>query len=208
MHYRRILGALVLLLALVRPLSAQVLNSGTITTQDAGSCATVNACVTFQLPPNVTALLFQVSGTFSGTLTFEATADPATAATQTWFSIGVVKGADGTFSTTTTGTGQFSVAGAGWLQVRVRGGSFASGTATVELNRGYFVSRLMYPIFTTVTANSFVGGTFSGSTYTATSGFLAPTAVRLAITSQAMPRQASVARHRLNGASTAAVRRA
>lgn len=164
MTYRRIGAALVLLLALVRPLYAQQLYSGTITAQDAGSCATANACLTFQLPTGVTALLFQVSGTFSGTLTFEATADPATASTQTWFSLGVTKGSDGTFSTTTTGTGQFSAAGAGALQVRVRAGSFASGTATISLNRGYFVSRLMYPIYDTVTANAFVGGTFTTGT--------------------------------------------
>jgi hypothetical protein len=155
---RRLLAALVLFAGLASPAAAQVIDYGSITVQDAGSCATPKACLTFDVPTLTNALTFQVSGTFSGTLTFEATAD--TGATPVWFSVIATKLSDGSASTTTTGTGQFYVPNTGLLRVRVRGGSFASGTATVYLTRGYSNARLLYPTFTTVTA---------------TSGFLAPT---------------------------------
>lgn len=134
MTFRRMGAALVLLVALTGPLAAQVIDFGTVTTQDAGSCATAKACVTFALPTGTVAVTAQVSGTFSGTLTFEGTSDGTN-----WSTITLTKLSDKSAVTTATAAGQFYIPNTGFLSIRLRAGTFVSGTATVYLTRGYMV---------------------------------------------------------------------
>lgn len=149
MTLRRLL--LCALLLVPYPASSQVIDYGLIATQDAGSCATANACVSFQVS-GVPSATLQVQGTFSGTLTFEGTSDGAT-----WFTLSTTKLSDGTSATTTTSTGQFAIPNSGLLRVRVRGGTFASGQATIYATRGFLNARLFSPTFGIVTATGFRG---------------------------------------------------
>lgn len=76
-------------------------------------------------------LTLQVAGTFTGTLTFEATADA-----MTWFAISLVKLGTGATSTTTTSTGQFSLPNSGLVGFRVRATDAMTGSAQVTLTAG------------------------------------------------------------------------
>jgi hypothetical protein len=75
------------------------------------------------------AAAFQVTGTFVGTVTFEATLDGST-----WVSLQVANVADGSVSTTATAPGVFQAAIAGLDKVRARVSVWASGTITVRIN--------------------------------------------------------------------------
>lgn len=71
-----------------------------------------------------------ITGTFSGTITFEATADNTN-----WFSIAIIKSdaADRKSGVaTTTTTGLWFHENFGLLQVRARMSTYTSGTATVK----------------------------------------------------------------------------
>ena len=74
---------------------------------------------------------FSIAGTFSGTLTFEATLDD-----QTWYAIGAIKLVDGTTTSTTTTTGLFAITNTGFASVRARCTTYTSGNVTVMLGRG------------------------------------------------------------------------
>lgn len=69
---------------------------------------------------------FQVQGTFSGTITFEATVQG-----QDFAAFRVVPVNSSTPTTTTTGTGLFVGSAVGFLSVRARMSSYVSGAATV-----------------------------------------------------------------------------
>ena len=72
-------------------------------------------------------LAMQVTGTFSGTVTFEGTIDDST-----WVSLQVANVADGAVSTTTTAPGVFQCSVAGLVKARARVSAWASGTITVQ----------------------------------------------------------------------------
>lgn len=78
---------------------------------------------------DMAACAFQVTGTFSATVHFEATVDDST-----WVSLQVSNVADGVVSTTATAAGVFQAAVAGLSQVRARV-AWTSGTSvTVRVN--------------------------------------------------------------------------
>lgn len=77
------------------------------------------------------AAAIDISGTFSGTLTFQATINGTT-----WFTIGVLPVGAGTNSVvanSTTTTGTWEMAAGSYQKVRVLGSSWSSGTATIAL---------------------------------------------------------------------------
>src|SRR5204862_5043143 len=75
---------------------------------------------------NAPSMTIAITGTFSQTITFEATVDG-----QTWYTLGVTKGSDGTTVSTTTATGLFMVTNTGLAFVRARCSAFTSGGANI-----------------------------------------------------------------------------
>lgn len=96
----------------------QASSTGTITAS-ATSCATTNACITLHLPNNSATAVVAVTGTFTGTLQFEAAPDGTT-----FSSVYPAQTVVGTYS--------FSVSG--MTDVRVRASAMASGGPTVTIN--------------------------------------------------------------------------
>lgn len=133
---RALYGALLLSLSLASVARAQATGPFNITTQDAGNCATANACVELQVFNNPT-LAWDVSGTFSATLSFEASTNNRA----TWRSVVVTLSTDLSSVTSTTTGGTFVVNNAGFTHVRVRAGTYASGTVVVYGTIGYQSAR-------------------------------------------------------------------
>jgi hypothetical protein len=142
---RRVLAALALLLAVSAPASAQIIDAGSITAGGA-DCSTAARCTVFTMPQNA-AVTLAVSGTYSGTLQFEASSDNGT----TWFAVLMFKLADGSSATSTTGTGQYSTPNAGVTHIRVRCSSYSSGTAVITAVRGYAIAKWLTPFLTSLT---------------------------------------------------------
>jgi len=116
------------------PVSAQFLGPPqTITVIDSGTaCVTApTACATFTVS-TATSLALDISGTWTGTLTFEGTANGTNYRT-----IQMTKPVDGTTTTTTTAGGTFVIANAGMINVRVRATATITGSAVVTGSRGY-----------------------------------------------------------------------
>lgn len=139
---------LALLLAFARPVVAQVLPGSpkNITVVSGGGTCnspdTACATYTFGAQPSIT---FDIGGTFTGTLTFEGTANGTT-----WRTISVTKLSDGTTATTATAAGQFSIGNAGLLRVRVRATAFASGAAVVFGTGGTASAKVLSPAVTSI----------------------------------------------------------
>jgi hypothetical protein len=144
---------LLALLAWSTPAAAQVLDVGSITANSTGGgcTGTANSCASFSLANGaITSVTLAVSGTFTGTLTFEGTSDNSN-----WFTLSGTKLSDGSSATTTTATGQFSFNNSGLLGVRARATAAMTGTAVVTAARGYAVARWLTPFLsaTYVTGN-------------------------------------------------------
>jgi hypothetical protein len=105
---------------------------GSITSQ-ASSCTpqtASTACVILPLAQNTGSAAITVSGTYSGTLQFEISADNGA----TWVSVAATPPAGGAAVTSTTSTGTWQAQVASYTYLRVRGSSYSSGTANVALN--------------------------------------------------------------------------
>lgn len=117
------ISILALLLALCAlPLAAQTsptqYSQGNITATGA-TCGTTNACITLVLQNNAIAESVALSGTFTATITFEASYNNGA----TWVSEG---------TSTSAGTTTFSLGSA--TQLRARCSAFTSGTVVVYIN--------------------------------------------------------------------------
>jgi hypothetical protein len=128
---RRVVLLLLCLLLRPLPLAAQVLERGAISTVSVGSLCNDGACVIVQ-PAIAPSIVWQVSGTFTGTLTFESMSDGAT-----WVAVEATNTATGAVVTTTTAVGSFQVDNAGFLQLRVRATAAVTGVALVVATRGW-----------------------------------------------------------------------
>lgn len=137
-------------LAIAAPARAQ--GPVVISAQDAGACATANACADFGVG-QVASVAFDISGTWTGTLTFEGSVDGTI-----WRTIMVNLPDTGATATTTTANGTFSVTNFGLTKVRVRAGTFASGSASVSLRAGFGSARSFSPTFGTVTTTADING--------------------------------------------------
>lgn len=126
------------------PVAAQPLgNPQNITVVDSGTaCVTApSACASFA-PNTSVAVAFSVSGTFSATLTAEATADGST-----WRTVTVYNANGGTPSTAITSGGNYSINNVGFVGVRLRCTAYTSGTAVVAATRGFGVFSKNAPAF-------------------------------------------------------------
>lgn len=139
---RRILLLALLLAALVpRPAAAQFLGPPqNITVVDSGTaCVTAPAaCASFSTG-QATSVGFDVSGTWTGTLTFEQTSNGST-----WRTLWVTNAATGVQVSSTTASGSWTVANGGFIGVRLRATNTVTGLAVVTATRGYGVSAHLF----------------------------------------------------------------
>lgn len=91
------------------------------------------------------AIMVDVSGTFSGTITFGCAGGE-----NTYTTVMVTSITDGSTATTTTTTGKWTIPNVGCSQVRARMTAYASGTAVISFTSAYWNAKLMTPSFTTV----------------------------------------------------------
>lgn len=123
-----------------------------LTAQYSAPC-TAATCATFALlsTPVVT---MNVSGTFSGTITWEGSSDGG----NTYFTVSLVNLSTGTSATTTTSTGQYSLPNSGLTHIQARMTTWASGGANVSAIRG-FVGAKMIPFSSSNPLSPANGGT-------------------------------------------------
>jgi hypothetical protein len=141
---KRLILLLAVLLALAPRAQAQGLGAPqTVSVQDSGTaCSVAFTCATFTAAgvAVVPSLTLQVSGTWTGTLTFEATGDGAN-----WVTVIGVNVTSGAQVTTTTASGLFAFANVGIVGVRARATAAMTGSAFVAAARGSAVARLLVP---------------------------------------------------------------
>jgi len=116
------------------PVHAQAITPNqNITVVDSGTaCVTAPAaCAIYMLDSVTPAVTFSISGTWTGTLTFEGTNNDAT-----WTSVLVANLATAASATTTTANGTFGLTNSGFLKLRVRATAAITGSALVTLARG------------------------------------------------------------------------
>jgi len=103
--------------------------SGTITT-NSSDCSTAGSCVSIPGPwaPTFATVGVDLSGTWTGTCSFEGTIDGAT-----WRAVAANPVAGGSAVTTTTAGGGWQVQAAGLVAFRVRGSATMTGTVIVKL---------------------------------------------------------------------------
>ncbi len=155
-----------------QPQTIDVVDSGT-------ACVTApTACATFNLDASTAAVTFSVSGTWTGTLTFEATNNAAI-----WTSLFVTSMATGAQVTTATANGLWGVTNAGFVRVRARATAAVTGSALVTAGKGFgsvrntpgFVSGVLAATAGGTGQSSYaVGDLLSASTTTALSKVAAP----------------------------------
>lgn len=102
-----------------------------LTAQFSSTC-TATTCATWAIG-SATSLTISVSGSFSGTITWEASSDGG----NTYFTATLINLTDRSTSTTTTGTGQFAITNSGITHVQARMTAFSTGGANVWAIRGY-----------------------------------------------------------------------
>ncbi len=107
-----------------------------------GSLTTTNSTVAVN-PAGANVLTINVSGTYSGTVTFQC--DPNGGGT--YSSLLATNIADGTTSSTTTSTGSFAVPNVGCLSVQAKMTSYVSGTAAITITRGFVSAKVTIPSF-------------------------------------------------------------
>jgi len=160
---RRLSITLALLLALYVPARAQSFGSPqTITVVDSGTaCVTAPAaCAIFPLDSNSPGVTLGITGTWTGTLTFEGTNDGST-----WIALGLTTNlATGAQASTTTASGLFAITNAGVISVRARATAAVTGTAIVRAARGSGFARggVIFGPGGTVTAPVGTGGAIAG----------------------------------------------
>lgn len=135
----RSLFALLAALALCAPAAAQIVGAPqNITVIDSGTaCITApTACAIYALDNQTGGVTFSVSGTWTGTLTFEGTNNDGS-----WTSLLATNVASGAQATTTTANGLFTVANVGVIKVRVRATAAITGTATITAAKGLGFAR-------------------------------------------------------------------
>lgn len=131
--------ALAAIAALATPAAAQIVGSPqSITVVDSGTaCVTApTACATFALDNSTGALTVSVSGTWTGTLTFEGTNNDGV-----WTSLLATNLATAAQATTTTAGGLFTVTNAGVIKVRVRATATITGSALITAAKGLGFAR-------------------------------------------------------------------
>lgn len=100
-------------------------------TTNATTCATAGACLVVSVPQDTGGAALTISGTWTGTISFEATADGGT----TWVAIDVMPVADTTLVSSTTANGVWQVNMTGLTGIRMRSSASMTGSALATINR-------------------------------------------------------------------------
>lgn len=150
-------------------LSAQIIppNTKSVSVVDSGAaCSVAAACAIWPVSAYPTVAM-QITGTFTGTLTFEATGD-----NQTWFAVMATNLSTGAAATTTTTTGQYAISNVGLIAFRVRATAFASGGANISVTRGLASSANRAGLGGAIsgTSGAFSGNVTSGGQFYASDG--------------------------------------
>lgn len=127
---RKVMLLISVLLAMAAPAAAQVVGTQYVTVASTGTCVNGSNCASFQVPTTAS-MSFDVSGTFSGTLTFEGTIDGVNYRTTS-----VIDTSTGAAASTATAGGTWTVANIGYQVLRLRATSWASGQARVTGTAG------------------------------------------------------------------------
>lgn len=102
-------------------------------------CSTATRCVIQQVPQvggsSTATVTIQVSGTYTGTIQFEASPDG-----QTWYGISGSPVPSGASASSTTGTGVWRFQVAGFTHVRARASALASGYPVVFIQSSFAIS--------------------------------------------------------------------
>jgi len=107
--------------------------SGTLTTSASTCASTGVTCLIVPLKQDNGAAGFAISGTWTGTITFEGSADGGTS----WTAIDAWPLGSRTAVTTATAVGQWQVNAAGLTTLRMRASATMSGAATVTITPSY-----------------------------------------------------------------------
>lgn len=102
-------------------------------TTNASTCAVTNtSCVISSLPKNITGIGLQLSGSWTGTISFEASmsGNPNSA---TWVALNMIPSNSATAASSSTSNGAWTVSGQGYQMFRARGSATMSGTAVVQI---------------------------------------------------------------------------
>lgn len=105
-------------------------------TADSTDCTKTNACLLLEVLSINGGATIKLSGTFSATVQFEATADPLTvgAASAVWVALSATPSNSSTTATSATAAGVWQVNVAGYQRIRVRVSTYASGTVAAAIN--------------------------------------------------------------------------
>lgn len=122
---------------LAAPMSAQQIGSPqTVTVVDSGTaCSVASACAVFTVG-NAISVTLDVSGTWTGTLTFEATVTGGT-----YNAVQVTNLATGALVSTTTASGSFAFPNTGVVGIRARATATVTGTAFVAATKGFLTAK-------------------------------------------------------------------
>jgi hypothetical protein len=134
MALKSLLLTLVATLALVRPAAAQPVGEPQrITIVDSGTaCVTApTACAIFSLDSQTGSITLGITGTWTGTLTFEGTNNGSI-----WTSVSAINQATGSAVTTTTANGLFAITNIGVIEVRARATAAITGGPIVTAAKG------------------------------------------------------------------------
>lgn len=99
-------------------------------------CGASNSCIITQVSPSAGGATFRLSGTFVGTVQFEASADPANVlpANATWVAISATPSNSAVTVTSATAGGVWQVNVAGYQRLRMRVSAYTSGTIAALIN--------------------------------------------------------------------------
>lgn len=103
-------------------------------TASSTNCSVASSCVVGAVSNDSGAASFTLSGTFSGTVQFEAAGPPDATGVTTWQAVSVTPTNSTTTVTSATGTGVWQTNVGAYAQVRMRVSTYSSGTVNATIN--------------------------------------------------------------------------
>lgn len=129
---RKCLAYAIVLAAMIAPpaMAQTIPATANLTASDTGACTTANACLIVTLKPNQSAAVIQLTGTWSGTVQFEASTSPG----GTFVSLNAYPSNSTAGASSATANGAWQANVSGYSQIRARCSTYSSGTIAVSIN--------------------------------------------------------------------------